>query len=170
MESSVGSPAEANIETVARLEQEFLERRSRLERIASAVADFSGSAPFIAVHVVGLILWVVLNSGRVPFLRPFDPYPYILLSALLSCEAVLLSAFVLMKQNLMSRRADQRAHLDLQISLLAEKEVTKLLQMQRRICEKLGIPDAADQEAQKMSEETAVENLAHDLEEKLPDG
>lgn len=70
----------------------------------------------------------------------------------------------------MSKRADQRDHLNLQIDLLAEKEVTKILQMQRRLCEHFGLVDMAkDPEAKEMSEVTAVDNLADELNKRLPE-
>ena len=88
---------------------------------------------------------------------------------LVSLEGVLLSLFVLIKQNRMSQRADHRSHLDLQINLLAEKEVTKILQMQRLISRRLAIQEAdADNEVVELSDVTAVENLAHQLNEKIP--
>jgi uncharacterized membrane protein len=69
----------------------------------------------------------------------------------------------------MSERADHRSHLDLQINLLAEKEVTKVLQLQRLICRRLGIEEAeADREIAELSDVTAVENLAHELHEQIP--
>jgi len=89
---------------------------------------------------------------------------------LVSLEAVLLSTFVLMKQNRMSRRAEQRDHLTLQVDLLAEKEITKMLQMQRLLCDHFGLKQAVqDKEAEQLSQDTAVESLARDLKEKLPE-
>ena len=88
---------------------------------------------------------------------------------LVSLEGVLLSTFVLIKQNRMSQRADQRNHLDLQINLLAEKEITKVLQLQRLICRKLEIAEAdQDREVQELSNVTAIESLAREVVEKLP--
>ncbi len=160
---------EANIEAIARLEEEFLARRTLLERAADAIADFSGSIKFVVLHIVWFVLWFAVNSGKLPLVRAFDPYPFVLLAMLVSCEAVLLSTFVLMKQNRMSRRADQRGHLELQINILAEREITKLLQMQRLLCDHLGLKQAAvDQEAKELSQTTTVEGLAQELERKLP--
>ena len=88
---------------------------------------------------------------------------------LVSLESVIISTFVLIKQNRMSQRADQRSHLDLQINLLAEKEVTKMLQMQRLICARLGIDEAEqDGELAELSNVTAVDNIAHEVEHKMP--
>lgn len=106
-----------------------------------------------------------MNAG---FLR-FDPYPFALLCMLVSLEGVLLSTFVLIKQNRMSQRADQRNHLDLQVNMLAEKEITKLLQLQRLICRKLEIREAdTDAEVTELSNITAIDSLARELEEKMP--
>ena len=160
--------AQANIETVARLETEFLEQRSLKDRIGDAIAGFAGTMTFVIAHVAGLVLWFLINLGKLPVIKPFDPYPFILLALIVSVEGVLLSTFILMKQNRMSRHADHRDHLNLQIDLLAEKEITKILQMQRRLCEHLGVPAGDDPEAVEMSQHTAVEDLARELEQKLP--
>ncbi|MBV8867748.1 MAG: DUF1003 domain-containing protein [Acidobacteriaceae bacterium] len=156
---------EANINTIIRLEENALKQRTFADRISDAIANFVGSIPFVAIHVAWFGVWVGLNLG---FWR-FDPYPFALLCMLVSLEGVLLSTFVLIKQNRMSQRADHRSHLDLQINLLAEKEVTKVLQLQRLICQRLGIEEAnADQEVLELSNITAVGNLARQLEEKMP--
>ena len=157
--------AEDNINTIVRLEEEALKGRTVADRISDAIANFVGSIPFVAVHVVWFGIWVALNAG----IWKFDPYPFALLCMLVSLEGVLLSTFVLIKQNRMSQRADQRGHLDLQINLLAEKEVTKILQLQRLICQRLEIKEAeSDQEVLELSNLTAVDNLAHQLDEKMP--
>lgn len=88
---------------------------------------------------------------------------------LVSLEGVLLSTFVLIKQNRMSQRADQRSHLDLQVNLLSEKEITKILQLQRLICTRLEIQEAnEDSEVTELSSVTAVGNIARELDAKLP--
>jgi uncharacterized membrane protein len=158
----------ANIETVARLEQDFLEHRTATDRVGDAITGFAGTMKFVILHLVVLTGWFVVNSGAVPFIRPFDPYPYILMTMMVSLEGVLLATFILIKQNRMSRRADQRDHLNLQIDLLAEKEITKILQLQRQLCQHFGLPDANDPESAAMSQHTVVEDLARELEKKLP--
>ncbi|MBX9600235.1 MAG: DUF1003 domain-containing protein [Bryobacteraceae bacterium] len=161
--------AEENIRVIAELEQEFRRQRTTPERIADAIAAFTGSFFFSLLHVCGFALYILVNSGWAPFLRPFDPFPFVFLALIVSCEAVLLSSFVLMKQNRMSAGSDRRAHLNLQIDLLAEKEITKLLQLQRMICDRLGIREAAhDEEARDMSQNTAVDSLADQLKIHIP--
>lgn len=140
-----GVPAAAarNIEAIAALEREALLERSRLDRFTDAVTGAAGSPLFIIAHAVWFGVWVVFNlrSGH-----PFDPYPFGLLVLSVSLEAIFLSAAVLMTQNRMQRQADKRAHLDLQVNLLAEQELTAILKMVTRLCERLDVhaatPDA----------------------------
>ena len=102
-----------------------------------------------------------MNTGVLRILPRFDPYPFILLAMIVSVDGVLLSTFVLMKQNRMQQRSDARDHLNLQIDLLAEKEVTKSLQLLRSICKKLDIQEPADDtELNEMADNTSVETLA----------
>jgi uncharacterized membrane protein len=151
------------------MEQEFLAQRTWADRLGDSIAGFVGTMNFVLCHVVGFVLWAVVNAGIVPGIKPFDPYPYILLTMLVSMEGVLVAVFVLMKQNRMSRRADQRDHLNLQIDLLSEKEITKMLELQRLICRRLGIDVDRDAEVEEFSKSTAVEDLAQELVQKLPD-
>jgi uncharacterized membrane protein len=165
----IAGPAERNIETVASLEQKFLDERTWLDRVADAIAGFSGSIYFVLLHIVALTIWFLVNTGHFFRLPRFDPYPFILLAMVVSVEAVVLSTFVLMKQNRMAKRAEQREHLTLQIDLLAEEEITKILQLQRLICERLGIADLSQDSAlQELSETTSVQTLAQELRQKLP--
>jgi uncharacterized membrane protein len=161
--------AQDNINKVIRLEEEALKERTLADRISDAIANFVGSIPFVVMHIVWFFIWATVNIGVLGFSWKFDPYPFALLCMLVSLEGVLLSTFVLIKQNRMSQRADQRAHLDLQVNLLAEKEITKVLQMQRLICRRLGIEQAdLDPEAIELSQVTAIDNLAHELDQRLP--
>ena len=160
--------ARLNIETIARMEQEFLDSRTATERLGDQIAGFVGSMRFVLFHVFGFLVWAAVNGGWIPGVTPFDPYPYTLLTMIVSMEGVLVAVFVLMKQNRMSRRADQRDHLNLQIDLLAEREITKILQLQQHICKKMGIT-VNDAEVQELSQQTAVECLAAELERNLPE-
>ena len=165
------SAAQDNIDTIIHLEEEALKRRCLSDKMADSVATFVGSVSFVAVHVVWFVIWVAVNRGMIPFLKAFDPYPFALLCMIVSLEGVLLSTFVLIKQNRMSKRADHRAHLDLQINLLSEKEVTKVIQMLQGISKRLGIKDqVVDPEVQELAHNTAVENLSRQLDQKIPSG
>jgi uncharacterized membrane protein len=157
-----------NIATIAGMEEKYLSGRSLGERVADGIAAFSGSMIFVVLHVVVYGLWIGINAKLVPFMPVFDPYPFMLLSMVVSLEAIFLSTFVLMKQNRMSKRADTRAHLDLQINLLSEREMTMVLQMLRLIGTKVGVRDSQlNSELDQLTNETPVEMLAQEIEEKL---
>src|SRR5579872_5083461 len=92
---------EKNISTVAKLERECLENRSAIERMGDAIGGFAGSMGFVLLHVIWFTVWVIINANLVPVIPAFDPYPFVFLSMIVSLEAVLLTTFVLMKQNRM---------------------------------------------------------------------
>lgn len=163
-------PAQRNIATIVKMEEEFLQQRSAAARIVDTAVDGVGTMRSFLLHVGVFIGWITVNSGLIAGVRPWDPFPFILLTMFVSMEGVILALFVLMKQNRMSRRADERDHLHLQVNLLAEKEITTMLQLQQHIISHLGIPaPPRESELQQLAEETAVENLATELREKLPD-
>ena len=162
-------PAQRNIETIVKMEEDFLQQRSAGARMVDATVDAVGTMPSFLIHIGAFVGWILLNSGVIP-VRRWDPFPCILLTMFVSMEGVILALFVLMKQNRMSRRADERDHLHLQVNLLAEKEITTMLQMQQRLSAHLGLTEPAeDPEVRQLAQETAVENLARELKEKLPD-
>jgi uncharacterized membrane protein len=163
-------PAQRNIETVVKMEQELLQQRSATARIVDAAVDRVGTMPSFLLHLSVFVIWIVVNSGLIASVRPWDPFPFILLTMFVSMEGVILALFVLMKQNRMSRLTDERDHLHLQVNLLAEKEITTMLQLQQQIMSHLGMPlPPRELEVGQLAEETAVESLAGELREKLPD-
>lgn len=122
-------------------------RRTPQERIADAVTRFTGSMAFVWLHVILYSFWILVNLGRLPRLHipRFDP-TFVVLAMEASVEAIFLSTFVLISQNRMAARAEQRADLDLQVSLLAEHEVTRLITLVTAIAQKMGVDEAADPE------------------------
>ena len=114
-------------------------------------------------------MWITLNVGLVASVPIFDPYPFSFLTLVVSLEAIFLSIFVLMSQNRAARLADRRAHLDLQVDLLAERELTVMLHMLRALCakEKVVLDDVGT-DVNDLLEETDVTELASNLDEKLP--
>ena len=104
--------------------------------MSDAIAKVAGSAAFVAFHAVLFTVWITLNVGLVPSVPIFDPYPFSFLTLVVSLEAIFLSIFVLMSQNRAARLGDRRAHLDLQVDLLAERELTAMLHMLRALCAK----------------------------------
>jgi uncharacterized membrane protein len=161
------APVERNVAAIAKLEQASLEQQTRAERISAAIARFCGSLSFVLVHVGLVVFWIAINQPSSSY--RFDPYPYFLLVAIVAIEALLVSAFVLMNQNRMTVLAERRAHLGLQINLLAETEMTKVLNMLRALTEHLQVPGAeADEEALELARPTEVENVVRVIDEAMP--
>jgi len=158
-------PVTENIETILRLEDAELQRRSWADTLADTIAEFTGSMPFVVLHLAWFALWASWNTGVLPLGRPFDPFPFQLLAMLVSLEGVLLVTFVLIKQNRMAYLSDRRAHLDLQINLLAEREVTHVLRLLQRVAERLEVREGAD--ATDLTGDTRVEGLMNTLDRKL---
>lgn len=164
------STAVENINTIARLEKEFLEHRTPLERLGDAIGSFVGTMTFVSLHVALFAAWFLVNLKLIPGLPAFDPYPFMFLSMAVSIEGVLLTTFVLMKQNRMSKRADQRNQLNLQVDMLSEREATRMLQMLARVCRHLGLEDEVEQpEVRQLSQETSIDLLAQELKKRIPD-
>ena len=135
----------------------------------TAVGVFAGSLLFVVFHLLLVVAWLLVNSGEIPGVRPFDPPPFSLLGVIVAVEAVILSSFILMRQNRMMRRGERRDHLNLQVDLLAEKEITKVLQMVHAICGHMGLQNImADKEIRELSQTTSIELLSQTLEDRLP--
>ena len=107
------------------------------DRVADAITHFTGSMTFVVVHLVIVAGWVAINAGVVG-LPTFDP-TFVILATAASVEAIFLSTFVLISQNRAAELADRRADLDVQINLLAEHEITKLVDLVTQIAEKVGV-------------------------------
>ena len=137
-------PTQLNIDAIVKLEHEALHRRTIAERVSDAVAKFIGSVSFLMLQVLLVLIWSAINLNVFPGVKPFDPFPFGILALVISSESVLLTIFVLISQNRMSRQADRRSHLDLQVGMLAEQELTAMLQMQHQICQRLGIEGGVD--------------------------
>jgi len=130
--------AQQNIRTMAELERRQEGKRSLGERVSGRLVAVFGSMPFVLLHLVFFAGWLAVNLGWVPAVHPFDPFPFGILALLVSGEGVFLAMFILIASNRLSRESDARAHLDLQLSMLAEAEVTKLLALLRDLSRKLG--------------------------------
>lgn len=156
---------EQNIQTL-RAERRRLEARTpRSVRIADKVTAFAGSMWSIVIHTVVYAGWIALNSGKVPGVTPWDPYPFELLITAMSAEAIYLTTFVLISQNRMAKLDEERVELDLQINLLAEHEVTRILSLVDDIAEHLGIEGAGNSALDPLIEEVAPEKLLERLDE-----
>jgi uncharacterized membrane protein len=149
----------------ALLERRQLEekRRTPKQRIADAITRFTGSMTFVYIHLVLFGLWIGLNLPWSPLPR-FDP-TFVVLAMFASVEAIFLSTFVLISQNRMTEQADKRADLDLQVSLLAEHEITRLITLVRAIADRIQIEESKNPELSELQEDVAPERVLDVMEE-----
>jgi uncharacterized membrane protein len=158
-----------HVDLIAKHEQEFLARRTTVERLGDAIASFAGSLAFVVLHIAVFVVWIAVNTLSTLPIRHFDPAPYSLLGTFLALEAILLSSFILMRQTRIGRRADERDHLMLQILLLAEKEITAILGMDRQIAGSMGLQKVAkDKEIEQLAQQTSIDDVAQTIKESLP--
>jgi uncharacterized membrane protein len=152
-----------NIEAILKLEEDDERRLFALHRGSHKVGWFVGTVYFVIIQAVFVLLWILWNAYAA---SQFDPYPFPLLSAVLALEAVLLTSFVLIRQNSMDQQSERRNHLDLQINLLAEREATSILKALGEIAKRFDVDLSRDAENRELTEDTPVESIARDLRSK----
>lgn len=158
-----------HIDLIAKQEEEFIARRKPAERMGDAIAAFAGSLTFVLLHLLFVGSWVAINTLSVASIHHFDPMPYSLLGTILAFEAILLAAFILMRQSRTNRRSEERDHLMLQILLLTEKEITAVVGMNRQIAQGMGLHHLAkDVEIEQLSQDTSIDEMARTIQEALP--
>jgi uncharacterized membrane protein len=129
-----------NVRALVKVRKVIDSQRSLNERIADAITAFAGTMWFAYVHALVFGSWILFNSGLVRRFHPFDPFPFVMLAMIASVEAIFLSTFVLVSQNRAAGISESRAELDLQVNLLAERELTEIIQMVEAIAHKLDVP------------------------------
>ncbi len=159
---SLNSALRRNIDVLKRRRQEEEANAPLDERLASAIARFAGSMRFVYAHLFIYGLWIVANLGWVG-IEPWDP-TFVVLAMIASVEAIFLSTFILITQNRMATAADRRAELDVQISLLAEAEITKLVQMVSTIAQRLDVTSAQRSDIEEAKREVAPEAVLDAIE------
>ena len=137
--------------------------------MSKAITDFAGSMVFVALHILLFGGWAVWN-GTAPQQFRFDPYPFGLMTMLVSLEGVFLATFVLITQNRMLVQTDRRDHLALQVNMLTEQELTAVLRMLRQLCERAGVApeSAAERQVEDLMQETNVYDLMQQIDRGLP--
>lgn len=136
--------------------------RTPIERVADYIARIAASVPFLVFHVIWFGTWIAINLGLTP-VRAFDPFPFGLLTMIVSLEAIFLSIFVLMTQNRESYIAELREELSLQVSLRMEAEVTKTLQLVAGLYTRLGHRVGEDPELVEMLQPLRPEEMEKEL-------
>ena len=124
------------------------------ERLAGMITRFTGSMTFVYIHLILFGLWIAANLHWIPGLPAWDE-SFVILAMVASVEAIFLSTFVLISQNRMAAVADQRADLDLQISLLTEHELTKLATLMSDMAHKMGVKTPVEREMEEIKRDVA---------------
>jgi uncharacterized membrane protein len=148
-----------NIRALLEVRRRHDANKSNSELVAERITGFAGSMKSIAIHGMGFVGWIVWNV--LPWVAKFDPYPFVMLAVFASVEAIFLSTFVLISQNRQSQMNEKNAQLDLQVNLLAEHEVTRLIALTEQIAHKLGVPLANDLE--ELKKDIAPERVLEEI-------
>jgi len=165
-EAAGASALEENVETIKRWERGTLLARTRAEQIGDWIAKAAGNGPVLLLHVVWFAAWVGLNVGVIDGVRPFDPFPFPFLTMTVSLEAIFLTLIVLTSQNRLTRQTEKRSHLNLQVDLLAEREMTAVLQLLEDIARHLDVrTSVTPEQLRDLAKKTDVPHLTTRMEE-----
>ena len=149
---------DTNLKSYVRFERQWSNLMARF------LTKFFGSAWFLNVNIVFIFVWIVWNLGGIPWLHPFDPYPFSLLPLIASLAAMLLAIVVLINQNEQGKMADVRQRIDFEVNVRAETEITKILKMLDEFNSRLGMVKA-DEELDKMKEKIDIAEIKEDIEQ-----
>ncbi|MDQ4134846.1 MAG: DUF1003 domain-containing protein [Pseudomonadota bacterium] len=161
------SVLERNIQSLSDRRRREEEQATAQERLAETITRFTGSMIFVYIHLAMFGFWIVANLGWVPGVPKWDE-SFVVLAMWASVEAIFLSTFVLISQNRMQAAADKRADLDLQISLLAEHEITKLATLMAAIADRLDVRTDVDSELEEIQQNVAPEAVLDEIEATAP--
>ena len=151
------------IEEIVKLEKNEEKSLSFASKIAKNITDFSGSMKSVFLHVLWFSIWIIVNTNLTG-IKPFDPFPFSLLTMIVSLEAIILTSLVLLTENKQSQQADKRAKIDLVVNMIAESENTTTLQMLKNIQQKLGIKSRESDEAKSLFKRTEIKRISNEIE------
>ena len=154
---------ERNINALIQRKHEQDRKRTMQERVIDKISTFTGSMLFIVIHLIFFGSWIVWNLGVIHWLRPFDK-TFVILATFAAVEAIFLTTFILLSQNRTNALADKRADLDLQIGLLTEHELTRVLGIVTAIAKKLDIKEGKDESMNELLNDIHPENILDSLE------
>ncbi|MDO8686796.1 MAG: DUF1003 domain-containing protein [Candidatus Berkelbacteria bacterium] len=142
-------------------------KRTATEKIADWMTSRFGSMTFLVINAIFFTLWILINTNQLKGITAFDPFPFSLLTAIVSLEAIILAIFVLISQNRNSKVDDLREETHLQINLIAEKEITKLMKMMEILLEKQGVNLSKDPELKELLKPISEEEIEKKLEKEI---
>jgi uncharacterized membrane protein len=168
LESLFGENAESPRKRIFRsIKAKADSQRTLIEKVADWMTSKFGSSYFLLLNIAWFIIWLLVNTGLVKGVPIFDPYPFVLLTNIVSLEAIILAVFVLISQNRTAKVDDLREETHLQLNLISEKEVTKIMKMMALLLEKNGIDLSQDPELHKMIRPVSEEEIEKRLEKEI---
>jgi uncharacterized membrane protein len=142
-------------------------KRTFAERFADWLTSRFGSVAFLVLNALWFTGWILINTDKIPAIKPFDPYPFGFLTMVVSLEAIFLAIIVLISQNRETKIGELREEIELQISTVAEGELTKLIKLVVILLENQGIKIDEDPELKKMLRPMDNEAIQRELEQEL---
>lgn len=149
------------------LKAKYKARRTLSEKVADWMTSAFGSMTFLFINALWFTIWVFINIGAIPSIRPFDPYPFGFLTMVVSLEAIILSTFVLVSQNRAAKIDDLREEIDLQVDMITESELTKLMKLNTLLLQKSGIDVSQDKELEEMLKPLNQHKIEKSLEKQV---
>ena len=156
-----------NPKTIKSIKAKADEKRSYIDILADRTTALLGSNVFLFVNLLIFISWIVINTGQIPGIEPFDKFPFSLLTTSVSIEAIILAILVLISQNRAAKVADLREEVQLQVNVITEEEITRMMWMLVLLLQKNGIPIPEDKRLQEMLRDTDVEKIEKNMERQI---
>lgn len=141
--------------------------RTLSEKIADFMTSHLGSMGFLIINIVWFFGWILINTGLIPGIPVFDPFPFGLLTMIVSLEAIFLAIIVLISQNRAAKIDDLRDEIDLHINTIAEEEITKSIELLILLLKKNNVDVSDDLELKQMLEPTNKENIQRSLKKQI---
>jgi uncharacterized membrane protein len=145
-------------------------KRTATEKFADLLTAKFGTITFLALNFIWFTVWITINTGNFFGVREFDPFPFGLLTMIVSLEAIGLAIVVLISQNREARISELREEIELQLNTVSEGEVTKLINLMALLLEKQGVDISNDPELKRMLKPMDSAEMIRQLEEELDPG
>ncbi len=155
------------VEQLGAIRSRLDKERTFVDKFADGVTKFFGSMAFFFLNTLWFVGWMLWNTGLIPGVVPFDPFPFGLLTMIVSLEAIFLSVFVLISQNRAEDIAEIREEVDLQINIRAEQEITKILILLDSIANKVGIDTKDDEVLHEMEQRLSTDGILDLMQKQL---
>jgi uncharacterized membrane protein len=156
-----------NEKTVKSIKAKANEKRSFIDIVVDRTTALLGSHAFLLANVLFLITWIVINTGLIPGVKPFDRFPFSLLTTAVSLESIIVAILVLTSQNRSSMVADLREEVQLQVNVLTEEEITKIMWMLVLLLQKNDIPIPEDKRLIEMLRDTDIGEIEKSMQKQI---